>query len=790
MPDGPRPAGLTSAEVAERHASGRGNDIRHPTSRPVADILRENILTLFNGILTVCFVALLVLGDLRDGFFYLVVIVNAAIGIIQELRAKLVLDRAALLAAPECVVKRDGTARAIALSDVVIDDLLVLRPGDQLPADACVCESTGLSVDESMLTGESEPIYKDVDDELLSGSHVVAGTGYAIVNAVGADSYASKLTAEIRRHSLVHSELRDATNRILVYLSWILGPLIVVILIGRALTYGVFEHSATGSNIRHAIVDTVASVVGVIPEGLVLLISLAFGVAAIRLASRKVLVQELAAVEVLARVDVLCLDKTGTLTNGALSFDRLVAFDPLELRGGAIALAAFGADDAANATAGILSEHFTGDEFTVERRIPFSSASKFSGVSLTSSGTQSHWLLGAPERVLSAHLEELAAAQSIAALGHRTVALVRCVSALPSSASVDLASIETRPAALAVFAETIRPEAPETLRYFQEQGVRVVVMSGDNPVTVAAVAAEIGLTGTVLDASLLADEAELEAALQTASIFGRISPEQKRAAVGILRRADHTVAMTGDGVNDAMAIKDADLGIAMGSATAATKAVSRLVLLDNRFDRLPDVLALGRRVIANVERVANIFLAKTVYGIILALTSAVLLLPFPFLPRQLTLVSGLAIGIPSFVLAVSPNQRLYTPGVLRRILSYSIPTGAIAATACIASFTLLVHRVPLEFARTDTTLTLFCVSLWILCVLARPLNWPRFALLAGLALAMALICWLPASSEFFSMDIRVDWASAYAVSIGIIGALGIEIFYRFARRHKLVFDRV
>jgi cation-transporting P-type ATPase E len=790
MPGGPRPAGLTSAEVAERHASGRGNDIRHPTSRPVADILRENILTLFNGILTVCFVALLLLGDLRDGFFYLVVIVNAAIGIIQELRAKLVLDRAALLAAPECVVKRDGTARAIALSDVVIDDLLVLRPGDQLPADACVCESTGLSVDESMLTGESEPIYKDVDDELLSGSHVVTGTGYAIVNAVGADSYASKLTAEIRRHSLVHSELRDATNRILVYLSWILGPLIVVILIGRALTYGVFEHSATAANIRHAIVDTVASVVGVIPEGLVLLISLAFGVAAIRLASRKVLVQELAAVEVLARVDVLCLDKTGTLTNGALSFDRLVAFDPLELRGGAIALAAFGADDAANATAGILSEHFTGDEFTVERRIPFSSASKFSGVSLTSSGMQSHWLLGAPERVLSAHHEELAAAQSIAALGQRTVALVRCVSALPSGASVDLATIETRPAALAVFAETIRPEAPETLRYFQEQGVRVVVMSGDNPVTVAAVAAEIGLTGTVLDASLLADEAELEAALQTASIFGRISPEQKRAAVGILRRADHTVAMTGDGVNDAMAIKDADLGIAMGSATAATKAVSRLVLLDNRFDRLPDVLALGRRVIANVERVANIFLAKTVYGIILALTSAVLLLPFPFLPRQLTLVSGLAIGIPSFVLAVSPNQRLYTPGVLRRILSYSIPTGAIAATACIASFTLLVHRVPLEFARTDTTLTLFCVSLWILCVLARPLNWPRFALLAGLTLAMALICWLPASSEFFSMDIRLDWASAYAVSIGIIGALGIEIFYRFARRHKLVFDRV
>jgi cation-transporting ATPase E len=779
MPGTRSSEGLTSADVAERHATGRGNEVTQPSSRTVGDILRENILTLFNGILTVCFIAVLVLNDLRDGFFYGIVVVNALIGIVQELRAKFVLDRAALLAAPEAAVKRDGAVTTVAITEVVLDDLLVLRPGDQIPADARVVEGIELSLDESLLTGESDPVFKDAGAGLLSGSHVVGGTGYAVVTAVGADSYASKLTAEIRRHSLAHSELRDATNRILVYLSWILGPVILITLIGRVLTYGGWASLAINGAWRRALLDEVASVVGMIPEGLVLLISLAFGVAAIQLAGRKVLVQELAAVEILARVDVLCLDKTGTLTTGGLTFDRLIQLGEHPLADAERALAAFGSDDAANATAGILAAHFRADDIAVERRIPFSSARKFSGVAFRFEGESSAWLLGAPERLLAAHASELAEANRVAAAGHRTLALVRCVDGLPGDSGTTPSDLELAPAALITFRESVRPEAPDTLRYFAQQSVRVVVLSGDNPMTVSAVASTIGVAGQAID----------EAALRASSIFGRVSPAQKRTVIAILQRQGRTVAMTGDGVNDAMAIKDADLGIAMGDAAAATKAVSRLVLLDNRFDRLPSVLSLGRRVIANVERVANIFLAKTVYGILLALICAAFLLPFPFLPRQLSLVSTLAIGIPSFVLALASNRKIYVPGVLRRILGYSIPTGIIAAATVVLAYVPLYRTIPLHEARSVTTISLFLVSLWILCVLARPLSWPRFSLVAAVAIALVLVSVIPFTREFFAMQIQVDAALGYGILVGAVGACGIELFYRLAKRRGLVSDR-
>lgn len=783
--------GLTSAQVAERRADGRGNTQRQTSSRSIGDILRENIFTLFNGILTVCFIAVLLLGDVRDGFFYGVVVGNALIGIVQEVRAKLVLDRAALLAAPESRVRRDGAVATIPLDHVVLDDLLVLRPGDQIPADAVVAESTGLALDESMLTGESDAVFKDKGAPLLSGSHVASGTGYAIVTAVGADSYASKLTSEIRRHSLVHSELRDATNRILVYLSWILGPVILITLVGRVLTYGGWDELFTDDRWRRALLDAVAAVVGMIPEGLVLLTSLAFGVAAIQLAARKVLVQELAAVEVLARVDVLCLDKTGTLTSGELRFERterLGEVVPEEFAD--IALAAFGADDTGNATSGILASGFSSDRFRVQRRIPFSSATKFSGLAMTVDGEYSSWVLGAPERVLAQHPDELARATEIAATGHRTLALARVVGELPHGTHVPLAGVPVEPALLVVLGESLRPEAAETLDYFGEQDVRVVVMSGDNPVTVAAIARALGLEGEAVDASTLHSDEELAEALGRADIFGRVSPDQKRTAVGLLRKQGRTVAMTGDGVNDAMAIKDANLGIAMGSATAATKAVSRLVLLDNRFDRLPSVLASGRRVIANVERVSNIFLAKTVYGILLALVSAAVLWPFPFLPRQLTLVSSLAIGIPSFFLALSPNRRIYTPGVLKRILRYSVPTGLIAGLTAIVAYAPLYRTLPLHEARSVTTVALFCVSLWILCVLTRPLSPWRWALLGAVAGAFVLVCVIPFTSTFFEMHLSWDSALAWGVAVGAVGAAFIELFYRFARRRGMVYDRL
>lgn len=782
--------GLSAAQVAERQADGRVNLQRQVGSRSLGDILRENVFTLFNGILTVCFVAVLLLGDLRDGFFYGVVVVNALIGIVQEVRAKRVLDRAALLAAPESRVRRGGEVATIPLQEVVLDDLLVLRPGDQIPADAVVAESTGLSVDESLLTGESDPVFKDEGEQLLSGSHVATGTGYAVVTAVGADSYASKLTSEIRRHSLVHSELRAATNRILVYLSWILGPVILVTLIGRVLAYGGFAELFTSTRWRRALLDAVAAVVGMIPEGLVLLTSLAFGVAAIQLAARKVLVQELAAVEVLARVDVLCLDKTGTLTTGELELEGTEPIGDVPAELAETALAAFGADETGNATSGILSTRFRSDRFRIERRIPFSSATKYSGLVIRVDGEETSWVLGAPERVLAEHPASLQRANAIAATGRRTLALARALDPLPHGAHVPLTGVRVAPAVVVVLGETLRSEAPQTLGYFSEQSVRVVVMSGDNPVTVEAIARALSMEGDAVDASTLTTDEELADALARASIFGRVSPEQKRTAVGLLRREGRTVAMTGDGVNDAMAIKDADLGIAMGTATAATKAVSRLVLLDDRFDRLPDVLASGRRVIANVERVSNIFLAKTVYGILLALVSAVVLWPFPFLPRQLTLVSTLAIGIPSFFLALAPNKRIYTPGVLPRILRYSIPTGAMAGLTAVVAYAAVYRAIPLHEARSVTTVALFCVSLWILCVLTRPLTTWRWFLLGAVAAAFVLVCAIPAAAAFFEMHLALDAALAWGIAVGAVGSAGIELFYRIARRRGLVFDRV
>lgn len=795
--------GLTSSQVAERVERGDVNVSSNPTSRTIASIFAENVFTMFNAILTVCFIAVLVLGDIRDGFFYGVVVFNALIGIVQELRAKRTLDKLALIAAPETAVLRDGEISVIPPAEVVLDDTVVLRPGDQITADSRVLSSTDLLLDESMLTGESDPVVKEPGDRILSGSHVVTGAGHAVVTAVGDASYASTLSAEIKRHRQVRSELRAATNRILVYLSWILVPLIVLLIVSKVVTYGgahdqsLFETGAW----RHALLDVVAGVVGMIPEGLVLLTSLAFGVAGIQLARERVLIQELAAVEVLARVDVLCLDKTGTLTTGEIGYRESVGFTPpraardaaAQLPDDALeALAVFGSDPGANPTALALRAHFGNSDLAAER-LPFTSRRAFGAVSFVGSATPgaaaTTWVLGAPERLLADHRELLSVAHGIADQGKRTLALARGeLSPAEYGDNPDLvAGLE--PLGLAVFQEELREDASETLAYFATQGVRVVIISGDNPRTVSARAGELGLDPAYVDASELHDDAALEDALGRVSIFGRVSPTQKRDLVHILQAKGHAVAMTGDGVNDAMAIKDADLGIAMGNATPATRAVSRVILLDSKFDKLPDVLSYGRRVIANVERVANLFLAKTVYGIVFALVTSILLWQFPFMPRQLTLVSVLAIGIPSFFLTLAPNRRRYRPGVKRRILLFSVPIGIVAATTCLVAFAPVREVLPLQEARSLATIALFIVSLWILSVLARPFNWARVALVGSMITAMVLVCLIPFARTFFALTIPVNGWLLYVIAVGVAGAGLIEVCYRIARRRGVVADR-
>jgi cation-transporting ATPase E len=780
--------GLSRSEVAERIALGQVNTTSRTTSRPFWLIIRDNVFTLFNAILTACFIAILILGDLRDGLFYGIVIVNAAIGIAQEVRAKVALDRLAVLAAPVVAVRRDDETVIISPAQVVLGDTVVLRAGDQLVADATVLDSLDLSINESLLTGESEPIAKVAGDAVLSGALVATGSGHALVTAVGDSSYASKLTAEIKRHSLAHSELRAATNRILVFISWVIGPIVVVVIGSRIVAHGFGMFSDGGW--RGPLLDVVASIVGVIPEGLVLLISLAFGVAAIRLAQQKVLIQELAAVEVLARVDVLCLDKTGTLTSGEVAFVRAVPLGAAISADAAAALSLFARVDGANATARALAAPYPERGAAMLSALPFASKRAFGAATVEFGGVTTTWLLGAPERLFGGHPDAAVLAAEHAAQGFRTLALARASAPLPEDkAELDPLTLPLEPVAMLLFGETLRPDAAKTLAYFAEQAVRCIIISGDNPGTVAALTSGLGVGDTSVDAGELTDDASIRAALASSSIFGRVTPEQKRTIIRILKEDGHTVAMTGDGINDAMAIKDADLGIAMGAGTSASRAVARLVLLDNEFGHLPDVLAYGRRVIANVERVANLFLAKTTYGLIFAVLFALLLWQFPFLPRQLTLVSTLTIGIPSFILALAPNRRIYQPGILARVLKFAARAGVITAIVAFTAHVVLRQLVGLPEARAITTVALWIVAFWILCVLARPLQPWRVGLLGAMLALFVSAVTVPFAQDFFAMHLVAGFPLMVGIIAGAVGAAGIEALYRVARIRGWIFDR-
>ncbi|MGX5680598.1 HAD-IC family P-type ATPase [Schumannella luteola] len=768
--------GLTSAEVAQRHADGRSNDYSPPSSRSLGMILRANIITLFNGIIAGCFLLLLVLGRWQDALFGLSALANAVIGTVQEYRAKRSLDQLALLNAPAARVRRDGAELQIAVRDVVLDDLLELRPGDQVPADAVVTSASGLQLDESLLTGESDPIDKDSDDRVLSGSVVVAGEGTARVDRVGADSFANQLASEAKRFSLVTSELRSSINRVLKWLTWLVGPLALLVLNGQMVAAGGWGVAIESGRWRSAAVDTIASLVAMIPLGLVLMTSIAFAVGAVKLSRRKVLVQELAAVEGLARVDIICLDKTGTLTAGDIVFDEV---HPLIEEGDddwRHVLAWNGAEPDANATARCLAPRFAVESpLTVGQRIPFSSARKWSAVSFTT-GPTGTWVLGGPEMVFADDPDQgplLARAAELAGSGRRTLVLAQA----PADLTPEEVADERRPAglvpvALLTFRESIRPDARETLDYFEAQGVAVRIISGDNPHTVAAIARDVGLeAATGFDARELPDdEQELAAVLEQNQVFGRVTPEQKKAIVLALKSAGHTVAMTGDGVNDALAIKDADIGIAMESGSAATKAVARLILLDGRFSHLPGVVAEGRQVIANVERVSMLFLSKTAYAVSLAVVFAALMIEFPFLPRQLSVTDGLTIGIPAFFLALLPNARRYRPGFLRRSLSFAVPAGVVVAAAVTAiMLASSAQGLGIEEARTGTTIGLALLGLAILVSRSAPFTLVKAAIVAAMVVGLVLVLVVPFAADFLQF---LPLSEPYLATVLGIAALG------------------
>lgn len=782
--------GLTAREVDERRARGEVNELPNGSSRSLWSILRANVFTLFNAIVFSGFGLLLALGRWQDALFGFPALFNTLIGVVQEFNAKRTLDRLAVLNAPHARVIRDGNSVEIPLEQVVLDDILVLRLGDQLVADAVLLDGDNLELDESLLTGESEPVHKQAGDEVLSGSGVVAGSGLARVNRVGSDSYAAGLTAEARQFSLVSSELRGSVNKLLKWITWALAPMIIIIVNGQMMAFGGWEVAIRDGLWRDAAVGGVAAVIAMIPLGLVLVTSIAFAAGGLKLAQKHVLIQELPAVEGLARVDVLCLDKTGTLTTGDIVFEQAIELAPdtvtehpraHDQRLWRSVLAWYGADELANATARCLTSEFTDvPDAQIVATVPFSSARKWSAVSFDGAHAGT-WILGAPEMMLPAsETKALHRAGELAASGRRTLALA--YSAHPAleltETGVTLPN-DVVPVLLLTFREQVRPDASQTLGYFADQGVGIRVISGDDPRTVAAVAREVGLdAGHGFDARNLPTEMDaLAEVLENNLVFGRVTPAQKKSMVRALQSRGHVVAMTGDGVNDALAIKEADLGIAMDTASQATKAVSRLVLLDGRFDRMPGVVAEGRRVIANIERVSMLFLTKTSYAFAMSIAFGLLMWGFPFLPRQLSITDGLTIGIPAFFLALMPNASRYRAGFLKRSLTFAIPSGLIV-TAALLSIHIGASTMPgitTEQMQSASTLTLAFIAIWVLVVLSRPMDKWRLLIVGAMYAGLALVWAIPLSRTFFEITWLPNEMLWLTAVVSLVGMALIEV---------------
>jgi len=766
-------AGLSSAEVADRVARGLVNDVPDAPTRSYGQIVRANLVTRFNILLGSLLAVILWVGPLQDALFGIVLISNALVGIVQEVRAKRTLERLELVNAPRATVLRDGDRREIAVGEVVLDDLLAIGPGDQVVVDGKVVDSTGLEVDESLLTGESEPVGKGAGEEVLSGSFVAAGGGTYRATRVGGDAHAARLAERARRFTLARSELRAGIDQIIKMVTWLLVPTAALLFATQLLA----QHQDFRSGLRGAVAGSVAMV----PEGLVLLTSVTFAVSVVRLGRRQVLVQELPAVETLARVDVICFDKTGTITAGDLAVQELV---PVAGRQGAsdgVLGALAGADPNPNATLRAIAAAYPApDGWEATKLVPFSSARKWSAASFDGHG---NFVLGAPEVVLGAERrpdrELLRRTEAIAVEGRRVVLLAASPEPVADGGLPD----GLEPMAFVVLGDRVRQDAAPTVAYFRDQGVRTKVLSGDHPRTVAAVAGRVGVPGAdqPVDArSMPTDQEALADLLERRSVFGRVVPDQKQAMVDALHRHEHVVAMTGDGVNDVLALKDADLGIAMGNGSPASRAVAQLVLLSSRFATLPDVVAEGRRVIANIERVAKLFVTKTVYATALAVAVGIARLPFPFLPRQLTLVGSLTIGIPGFFLALEPNLQRARPRLVRRVLAFAVPAGLIAALATLLAYW-LAHRspsVPLEQARTTATITLTGAGLEVLWSLSRPLNALRVTILAAMVGALAGVLAVPWLREQFALALPpAPVLFGVGVLLAVVG-VAIEVVHR------------
>jgi len=793
--------GLTPKEVVQRIESGQSNAVKTSTSRSVRDIVRANVFTLFNGIICAAMALVLVTGSWKDAVFGFVIIINTGIGIVTELRAKRTLDKLSILVASEFLVHRDGKDVEVSHNEIVLDDLLWIRAGEQVPADGQIIQTWGLELDESMLTGESRTVRHKVGEQVYSGATAVSGMALVKVNAVGSHSYAATLTAQAKVYKKTVSDLNKGINTILKFMTFLVVPLCILLILSQIHTVGGWGTALSTGEWRQAVVSAVAGVVGMIPEGLVLLTSLNFAVAAMRLARHNTLVQELESVETLARVDALNLDKTGTITDGGIAFNRLVMLDSANAAAEQAATQALYDccnEEQPNGTgqavlAGLKAQGYGAG--AVESRVPFSSARKWSAV--RKSGET--WYMGAPEVIISAlegdYSSVLQQVNEYANDGNRVLLVARSTAPLSPRSGLRGAveganvsdgpqlDVQAEPVALVLCSEKIREDAERTLAWFREQGVRCRVISGDNPVTVGAIARRVKLTGdhepVAMDARELPEDVnELARVLENVDVLGRVLPDQKKAIVQALHTQNHVVAMTGDGVNDALAIKEADLGIAMGNAAPATKAVAQVVLVDSKFSHLPDVVARGRQVMANMERVASLFLVKTVYSALISLGVVMTQIPYPYLPRHITYIGALTIGMPAFILALAPNTRRYIPGFLKRVVTFALPGGiATALSVLLAAWVLppvmgwnvTGDAADLSALRATSAIILFAMGVFVLARVARPLNGWRGVLVAVFAAAGVIGAFVPFVANFFALILPTG-ATMVATLIALAGS--------------------
>lgn len=768
------PAGLSLAE-AERRLAGLGPP-ESDSSRSLRSIVLGNVFTLFNAIIFVFFILVLSLGLFADALFGLIAAVNSYIGIRQELKAKRTLDELALLVAPSAKAVRDDRLYELRADEVVPGDVVRVEPGDQLIADGVVISSRGLTVDESLLTGESDGIRKQAGGRLLSGSFAISGSGYYELDAVREDSYAEKLAGEAREFRHPPSPLQEEINRILWATTILLGPLALLLIVALSLRDTEFTEAAQTAT---------AGLITLIPEGLVLLMSVTFAVAAVRLARRRTLVQQMAATEALAAVDTICIDKTGTLTDGTLELIRVEPADPSRAEEAERALARFAASAGErNRTLETIAERFPGRASRVTAEVPFSSDWKWSGATLDGAGS---FVLGAPDVLISSGalslppgLERALAEHTRA--GRRVVAFGEARGPLPSDpAGQPPPAIEPR--ALVVLAETLRPDATEALEFMRAEEVDLKLISGDARETVTAVASAVGVpedAGVIEGSALPTDPAALGEVAERNTIFCRIRPEQKKALVAALTDRGRMTAMIGDGVNDVPALKQARLAVGMGSGSQITKGVADIVLLDDQFSMLPRAVAEGRRIARNIHRLARLYLTKTVYAGFLIATEAIFAFTFPFLPRHLTLAAFLTIGVPSFVLALAPSEGpLYRGRLLRAIAAFAVPAGISIGIASLLSFFFVdtIFGGSIEEGRTAATTTLIVLGLCFILLLERgpgrehiAIQSYMLAMVAGLGALYALVLAATPVRDFFELSLLSSgqwFLSLLSVAIGL-----------------------